>query len=70
MGSDREGSNAEVEAYSPVHNAYGFAAVNPSCDDISAKHLKSFKKNERMVGLVLYCAEENVHPATAGIAAL
>ncbi len=64
LSDDREGVNGQLETYlrqSP--KAYGFAALNPLHDDISAKRLKTLKKEERMVGLVLYCAEENFHPA-------
>lgn len=64
LSGDREEANAELTAYvGQTSKAYGFAAVNPLYDDISTKRLKSLRKEERMVGLVLYCAEEDFHPA-------
>jgi len=64
LGEDREGFNTELAAYlRQTPKAYGFAAVNPLHDAVSVKGLKALKKEERMVGLVLYCAEEGFHPS-------
>lgn len=63
LDNDRPGANDELARYiRQTPNAYGFAAVNPLHDDISAKALKTLKKEDRMVGLALYCAEEEFHP--------
>lgn len=64
VGADREAANGELTTYvRQTPKAYGFAAVNPAVDDISAKRLKALTKEERMAGLVLYCAEDDFHPA-------
>lgn len=64
LSSDRAAVNADLENYlRQMPKAYGFAAINPLHDPISAKQLKALKKEDRMVGLALYCAEEDFHPA-------
>ena len=64
LSEDRQDSNSQLDAYlRQTSKAYGFAAVNPLYDDISAKRLKALCKEDRMIGLVLYCAEEDFHPA-------
>ncbi|NLK41849.1 MAG: amidohydrolase family protein [Planctomycetes bacterium] len=63
-GPQRNEWNADLETYlRQTPKAYGFAAVNPLDNDITTKRLKSLKNQERMVGVVLYCAEEDFHPA-------
>lgn len=64
LEQDRSEANAELMAYiRKTPSAYGFAAINPLHDEISIKAMKNLKKEERMIGLVLYCAEEDFHPA-------
>jgi predicted TIM-barrel fold metal-dependent hydrolase len=64
LSADRQTINAELENYlRQMPKAYGFAAMHPLYDDFSSKRLKAFKKEDRMVGLTLYCAEDDFHPA-------
>ena len=64
LGEDREGINAALASYVRQNSkAYGFSVVNPLQDAVSVKQLKALQKEERMAGLVLYCAEDGFHPA-------
>ena len=63
LDGGRDQINTELAAYlRQTSKAYGFAAVNPLHDDISAKRIKALKNTERMIGCVLYCAEDGFHP--------
>lgn len=64
LSEDRAGINADLAEYlRAMPKAYGFTTINPVTDDISPKRLKAICKEDRMIGLAMYCAEDNVHPA-------
>lgn len=64
LGENREGINADLDAYlRQAPKVYGFAAINPVQDGISVKQLKTLKNQSRMIGVVLYCPEQHLHPA-------
>jgi predicted TIM-barrel fold metal-dependent hydrolase len=64
LGEDRKVLNATLAGYLRDNpKAYGFATVNPLHEEALAKQLKALKKEERMAGVVLYCAEDGFHPA-------
>ncbi len=64
LSDDRAKVNTGLENYlRSAPKAYGFAAINPAVDDISFKRLKQLKNTERLIGVTVYCAEDNVHPA-------
>jgi predicted TIM-barrel fold metal-dependent hydrolase len=43
--------------------AVGFAVVNPLAEEISRKTVKGLLEGSRFRGIVLYCAEDQFHPA-------
>lgn len=64
LSEDRAAVNAGLENYLRTEpKTYGFVTINPATDDISPKRLKTLKNINRMVGVALYCAEDNFHPA-------
>lgn len=61
---DRRESNTVLSEYVRQNSkAVGFAAINPTEDAITAKALKKEVLEKGLRGLVLYCAEEQFHPA-------
>ncbi|MCE5185730.1 MAG: amidohydrolase family protein [Planctomycetaceae bacterium] len=56
--------NSELSEYTAQNRkARGFAVINPIEDDISHKAVKKATVEQGLCGVVLYCAEENFHPA-------
>lgn len=56
--------NSELSEYTSRNpKSRGFAVINPIEDDISYKALKNVTMDRGLCGLVLYCAEDNYHPA-------
>jgi predicted TIM-barrel fold metal-dependent hydrolase len=61
---DRSESNAALAEYVRQNNkAIGFAVINPTEDVIAVKALKKNIIDKGLRGIVLYCAEEQFHPA-------
>ncbi len=61
---DRSESNAALADYVRQNSkAVGFAAFNPVEDVVTAKILKKEVLEKGLRGLVLYCAEDQFHPA-------
>ena len=64
MSGDRAAANQELAEYVRGNpKAYGFAAINPAEDPVTAKAVKALIVDQGLSGVVLYCAEDQFHPA-------
>jgi predicted TIM-barrel fold metal-dependent hydrolase len=62
--ADRKIANEDLADYVRQNpKAVGFAAINPAEDAVELKALKKTVLEKGLRGLVLYCAEEQFHPA-------
>jgi hypothetical protein len=63
-GFERKEANHHLSEYvSGNPKAVGFAVFNPVEDEVSKKSLKELTEGLGLRGIVLYCAEEQFHPA-------
>ncbi|MHC5083720.1 MAG: amidohydrolase family protein [Planctomycetota bacterium] len=61
--ADRAAMNQQVIEYvSGNAKAFGFAVINPATDAVTVKAIKQLTVDKGLSGLVLYNAEDNVHP--------
>ena len=61
---NREVANTELADYIASNpKAYGFANINPVADAVNTKGVKSLTTDRGLCGAVLYCSENQFHPA-------
>ncbi len=63
QGDRRESNAALIDYVRQNGKAVGFAAINPAEDPVTMKYLKKEVLDKGLRGLVLYCAEDQFHPA-------
>ena len=64
LGADRNAVNNELAEYAASNpKAFGFANVNPVEDPVRLKSVKNNISARGLCGAVLYCAENQFHPA-------
>ncbi|MHC5156871.1 MAG: amidohydrolase family protein [Planctomycetota bacterium] len=64
LSNDREAVNQDLADYVTGNKkAYGFANINPAEDAVRLKSVKNLTLDRGLSGVVLYCAENQFHPA-------
>ena len=64
LNADRQTVNLDLADYVADNSkAYGFANINPAEDNVQLKSVKSALLDRGLCGAVLYCSENNFHPA-------
>ena len=64
LNADRQTVNQDLADYVAGNNkAYGFANINPVEDAVRPKTVKRTTVDRGFCGVVLYCSENNFHPA-------
>jgi hypothetical protein len=64
LSLDRAAVNQDLADYAAQNSkVYGFAAVNPTQDDVAIRGVRKLTFDRGLRGAVLYCAEHAFHPA-------